>query len=546
MQIGSRTYDVEFLFNSAFNLYPLQRFDFDTFGEAQIAVSAIVNVLNADGGVLTVGESAAEADVYENFDIPYEAFERVFDPPGEIFKPVKITFLRLAEAYTGDANQPGVWVEGGVVDGGTLFASDLYAKFTMVGEGGSGNLPPVADAGGPTYSGVVGEPVNFDGRGSTDSDGVIVDRNWFFGDGATSDGETASHTYQEPGAHNITYEVIDDRGASDTDSATAFIGASSHPPTADADGPYSGAVDAAIIFDGSGSTDRDNDIVDYDWRFGDDTSGSGKNPSHSYSKAGHYSVSLTVTDRTGDTDTDSTNAFVGIGDLPPEADAGGPYVGFMGVAKTFDGTGSRAAPGGSIETYAWDFGDGGTGSGPTPIYTYNMAGSHTVTLTVTDDSGKTDSGAATVFIGDGEPNPDDRLIDVVTLGNVGGGDEADLAVLDAVMANGDQLSSRIHVRDGGTGEEIYQVDLTGSVQSVALETVTGGAGPLLAVLQRKDNGNMQVVFLNANDGTAAGSVQYFDETWTPIDILAVRDAGRSRDRWYWRAGGKTDDRSAGD
>jgi len=197
----------------------------------------------------------------------------------------------------------------------------------------------------------------------------------------------------------------------------------------------------------------------------------------------------------------------------------------MGVAKNFDGTGSRAAPGGSIETYAWDFGDGGTGSGPTPTHTYDMAGSPTVTLTVTDDAGMFASDDTIVVIGDGEPNPDDRLVDVVTLGNVGGSDAADLAVLDAVLANRDQLSARIHVRDGGTGEEIYQVDLTGSVQSVALETVMGGAGPLLAVLQRKDNGNVQVVFLNANDGTAAGNVQYFNETWAPIDILAVRDAG---------------------
>jgi PKD repeat protein len=59
-----------------------------------------------------------------------------------------------------------------------------------------------------------------------------------------------------------------------------------------------------------------------------------------------------------------------------------------GLSCTFDGSGSTD-PDGTVTSYAWTFGDGGTGSGPTPGHTYAAGGTYTVTLTVTDDGGAT-------------------------------------------------------------------------------------------------------------------------------------------------------------
>jgi PKD repeat protein len=59
-----------------------------------------------------------------------------------------------------------------------------------------------------------------------------------------------------------------------------------------------------------------------------------------------------------------------------------------GLSCSFDGSGSADSDG-SIATYAWDFGDGASGSGQTVSHAYGRAGSYTVTLTVTDNAGAT-------------------------------------------------------------------------------------------------------------------------------------------------------------
>jgi hypothetical protein len=73
-------------------------------------------------------------------------------------------------------------------------------------------------------------------------------------------------------------------------------------PTANPGGPYLGAINTAIPFDGSGSTDPDGDPLTYAWTFGDGNTGSGAAPSHAYAAAGIYDVCLIVNDGTADSD----------------------------------------------------------------------------------------------------------------------------------------------------------------------------------------------------------------------------------------------------
>jgi PKD repeat protein len=72
--------------------------------------------------------------------------------------------------------------------------------------------------------------------------------------------------------------------------------------------------------------------------------------------------------------------------------------GTVPLTVNFSAAGSSDADG-TIASYAWTFGDGGTASGATAQRTYTVPGTYTATLTVTDNSGLTDSKSVTITAG---------------------------------------------------------------------------------------------------------------------------------------------------
>lgn len=80
----------------------------------------------------------------------------------------------------------------------------------------------------------------------------------------------------------------------------------------------------------------------------------------------------------------------------PVADVGGPYTGYVGQSLSFDGSGSHDADNDTL-TYAWDFGDGTTGTGVTPSHIYSSVGNYVVKLTASDEA-LTDSDSTTATI----------------------------------------------------------------------------------------------------------------------------------------------------
>ena len=145
-----------------------------------------------------------------------------------------------------------------------------------------------------------------------------------------------------------------------------------------------GAVDLAVTFDASGSSDPDGTIVSYDWNFGDGATGSGINSAHTYGAAGTYNVTLTVTDDRGGSATATSQVTVLAPNVTPTA-AFSAVVDHLDV--DFDASISND-PDGNVVAYAWDFGDGTpTVEGIAPTHTYAGAGTYNVTLTVTDDRG---------------------------------------------------------------------------------------------------------------------------------------------------------------
>ena len=81
-------------------------------------------------------------------------------------------------------------------------------------------------------------------------------------------------------------------------------------PVANPGGSYSGTAGTPVSFNGSASTDPGNEALTYAWSFGDNASGTGATPSHTYAAAGTYTVTLTVTNTDETTASATTTAII--------------------------------------------------------------------------------------------------------------------------------------------------------------------------------------------------------------------------------------------
>jgi PKD repeat protein len=158
----------------------------------------------------------------------------------------------------------------------------------------------------------------FDGSASFDPDGAIAIFMWRFGDAQDGSGTAVkSHTYAAPGTYVVTLTATDQDYGVTSDSRTVTVNAVNAPPVASFTAVCNGLT---CTFNASGSSDPDGTIATYVWDLGDQTIGSGMSFAHSYATPGNYEVTLTVTDNTGGTGTNTrsiavTQLLLHVGDL---------------------------------------------------------------------------------------------------------------------------------------------------------------------------------------------------------------------------------------
>ncbi|MEM8808437.1 MAG: PKD domain-containing protein, partial [Cyanobacteria bacterium P01_G01_bin.38] len=166
--------------------------------------------------------------------------------------------------------------------------------------------------------------------------------------------------------------------------------------------PTTGNGPLLVSFDGSGSTDPNGDVLTYLWDLGNGITKTGATIDHEFTEFGDQIVTLTVSDPSGNRDRDTITITVSDPNQPPlasftvDADTA-----IAQATITFDAS-SSSDPNNDTLTYTWDFGNGDTATGITTSYSFNVIGTFTVQLTVSD--GKLDNSVTkTITITDGNP-----------------------------------------------------------------------------------------------------------------------------------------------
>lgn len=282
----------------------------------------------------------------------------------------------------------------------TNFLYLLFIAITLSACGGGGgsstSTPLVADFTVDDASPKKTQEVIFNAAASS---GGITSYSWDFGDNSTAIGQTVNHSYTTDGSHTVVLTIADSSGNTATKSLTVEVSGQLTTPEAQFTAPTPKAAIQAS-FDGSASSDADGSITAYAWNFGDGNTGTGATATHTFSTAGNYEVSLTVTDDDGLTDTISQTVSVGPENVAPVAQFTGTTEPNLQVL--LDATTSTDADG-NITEYAWSITDSnGTHekTGQSLTHTFATQGNYQVTLTVTDNNGATHSTTNTVAAAD--------------------------------------------------------------------------------------------------------------------------------------------------
>jgi gliding motility-associated-like protein len=258
-----------------------------------------------------------------------------------------------------------------------------------------------------TTTGCTPDSVRF--TNTSNSNGrAVIKWEWDFGDGSISQKTSPAHLFTAAGGYDIRTSIITDIGCV-SDTATKTI-ALSQPPSADFSFSSPACATRDITFSDA-SVANTGSIIKWNWNFGDGTTQvktSNASFTHSYAKAGSYSVTLQVETDKGCPSTILSKQII-IHELPvpgfamPDNCLTDPFSQFRDTSSIADGSQGQF-------TYLWNFGDvnatspnPNTSTSQNPKHKYTVVGSYDVSLTVTSDKGCSTSITQQFFVNGAQP-----------------------------------------------------------------------------------------------------------------------------------------------
>ena len=211
---------------------------------------------------------------------------------------------------------------------------------------------------------------------------VYIYRNGLVLSSTPNDGKrTVSRNFTDPATY--IFKVCEAATTICSNPATAQFGGGSPPDNSPPNAAFTPTCTDATCRFADGSADPDGTVSGWQWSFGDGSSSSQRNPSHSYAAGGEYTVTLTATDNLGSQGSTSKQVTVGA----PVNLAPTPTFASSCTGLDCNFTDGSADPDGGVIGWQWDFGDGSSAGEQNPLHSYASDGTYTVTLTVTDDDG---------------------------------------------------------------------------------------------------------------------------------------------------------------
>jgi PKD repeat protein len=256
--------------------------------------------------------------------------------------------------------------------------STVKTDYITVSEGSTPSEPPISAFIADVTNGTAPLTVKF----TDQSTGNISSYSWDFDNDGNVDSteQSPSYTYSTAGTYTVNLTVTGS-GGSDSEVKTGYIkvtvSSPGKPVAAFSASSASGKTPLTVAF-----TDRSSNMpIKWKWSFGDGASSTIQNPKHKYSKAGKYTVTLTVTNAKGSNTATETD-YIKVISKPAANFTSSVTSGKAPLNVKFTDTST-----GTVSGWIWEFGDGSKSFVENPVHKYSKAGTYTVNLTVKNAAG---------------------------------------------------------------------------------------------------------------------------------------------------------------